>query len=183
MLVPVEYRGAPEQRDHAAEREERPERDRVGACLASAAKEDHGSGHGREEEPGDERDDHGDSEAGTEEHRKLDVSHPHPARIDEHDEEQHEAGGERRHDPLEAGIVESADDDERGGSRQDDQIRDEAVLEVRARHDHEHPAEDDGGEGLERECVYGAAGSAQECRREDDERKRGDTGTRRSNGS
>src|SRR5262245_2410396 len=76
--VPVEDRVAPEERDDAAEREERPEWNRLLPRLSAVPHQEQQRGNERSEEPHEHRHDHGDAEAGSEEGRELDVAHPEP---------------------------------------------------------------------------------------------------------
>jgi hypothetical protein len=142
----------PEERDHAAEREERPEWDRLLPRVLAVSHEQHGRRDEGSEEPDEHRHDHVHAEPGTEERGELHVAHPQPARIDEHDHEEHETGDEGAQNPLEARIVDRAqrENDDRGGENH--LVRNQSRLEVRSRDDDEHPAEEGGGQRLEREA-------------------------------
>ena len=59
-------------------------------------------------------------------------------------------------------MVRSASSDD--GSRQDDLVRYQPMLEIASGDHHEHPAEDDRDEGLEREAVDETARAGEQCR-------------------
>src|SRR6187402_2007287 len=67
ILVPVEDRVAPEQGDHAAEREERPQRNRLLARILAVPHEEDAGRDERDEEPDEHRDDDRDPEPGAQE--------------------------------------------------------------------------------------------------------------------
>src|SRR5688572_16237853 len=141
LAVPVENGVAPEEGDHASQGQERPERDRGLPRLRPVAREEDCGGHEGGEEADEHRDDHRDPEPRPEESGELDVPHPQPARIHEGDEEQHEARAERAQDPLDARVVDRTQGEYGDGSREDDQIRDQPMLQVGASDDDREPAE------------------------------------------
>src|SRR5262249_55591654 len=103
--VPVEDRVAPEERDHATQRQEWTERYRLLPGFPSVTcEEDRGRDEGNEE-PDEHRHDDRDPEPCAEERRELDVAHTEPAGIDEHDDEEHHTCAEAAQHPLDARIV------------------------------------------------------------------------------
>ena len=75
------------------------------------------------------------------------------------------------HRILHARVVDRPQDDHQRRGGEDDLVGDQPMLEIGARDHHEHPAEDRGGRGLQREAEREPAGASEQCRARGHERE------------
>src|SRR5206468_11167149 len=128
----------------AGEGEER----RVGECGRATggdpvAEQDIQAEYGGGQQTSDQRADHGLAEGRAEQRGQLDVTQAHAGRIEEQRNEEKESCANRGNHPLESSIRRQRDlgeqnDDQR---REDDEVRDQAPVEVDRREQYEHRGE------------------------------------------
>ena len=104
----------------------------------------------------------------------FDVSHSKPSWVSKDDEEENQPGSEGAQNPLDAGIVDRSEGQDRHRRGKNDPVRDQPVFEIGARDYDQYPAEEHRDQRFEREAEdeparprqqSGACGDEQEPRR------------------